>query len=278
MYKILLALLLATMLNAAIYDGVAIVVEDKAITLLDIEKAMQETKQDAKQVSEMLIRKKLEEIEIKKRHISVSNSEVYEDIKKMAQRNHLSVGEFYDAVRESNGLSSSELKEKIKQKLLSQKLYSTIAMSSVSEPSDDEIAEFYKFHKDELTHPSSFDVTIYTANDKAILDTKVHNPMFYTPQISSHDETLDYNSISPELASLLAKTKIDHFTPVIPNGKGGFISFYLKSMTLAKEEDLQKIKPQIINIIMGQKREQVISNYFARLRDNADVNIIRMPK
>jgi len=278
MYKILLTLLLATMLNAAIYDGVAIVVEDKAITLLDIEKAMQETKQDEKQVSEMLIRKKLEELEIKKRNISVTSSEVYDDIKKMAERNHLSVGEFYDAVRESNGLSSSELKEKIKQKLLSQKLYSTIAMSSISEPSDDEIAEYYKFHKDELSHPSTFGVTIYTSNDKATLTTKVHNPMFYTPQITSHDETLDYNSISPELASLLTKTKIDHFTPVVPNGKGGFISFYLKSMTLAKDEDLQTIKPQIINTIMGQKREQVIGDYFARLRDNADVNIIRMPK
>ena len=278
MYKVILTLLLATMLNAAIYDGVAIVVEDKAITLLDIEKAMQETKLDAKKVSEMLIRKKLEELEIKKRNISVTSSEVYDDIKKMAERNHLSVGEFYDAVRESNGLSSSELKEKIKQKLLSQKLYSTIAMSSISEPSDDEIAEYYKFHKDELSHPSTFGVTIYTSNDKATLTTKVHNPMFYTPQITSHDETLDYNSISPELASLLTKTKIDHFTPVVPNGKGGFISFYLKSMTLAKDEDLQTIKPQIINTIMGQKREQVIGDYFARLRDNADVNIIRMPK
>jgi len=278
MYKIILTLFLATLLNAAIYDGVAIVVEDKAITLLDIEKAMQETKQDAKQVSEMLIRKKLEELEIKKRNISVASSDVYDDIKKMAERNHLSVGEFYDAVRESNGLSSSELKEKIKQKLLSQKLYSTIAMSSISEPSDDEIAEYYKFHKDELSHPSSFSVTIYMSNDKATLTTKVNNPMFYTPQITSHDETLDYNSISPELASLLTKTKIDHFTPVVPNGKGGFISFYLKSMTLAKDEDLQTIKPQIINTIMGQKREQVIGDYFARLRDNADVNIIRMPK
>lgn len=278
MYKILLTLLLATMLNAAIYDGVAVVVEDKAITLLDVEKAMQEMHLDAKQVTDALIRKKLEEIEIEKRNISVTSAEVYDDIKKIAQRNHLSISEFYDAVREANGLTSSALKEKIKEKLLSQKLYQAIAMTSMSEPSDEEVQEFFKLHKNELEHPSSFDVIIYNATEKALLEEKVHNPMFYSPQLSSNEQTLEYNKISPELASLLSKTPPDTFTPVLPNGKGGFMSFYVKSVTGAQDEDIESVRPQIINAIMGQKREQILSDYFARLRDNADINIIRMPE
>ena len=278
MLKILLTLLLATMLNAAIYDGVAVVVEDKAITLLDVEKAMQETHLDAKKATEVLIRKKLEELEIQKKNISVTSSEVYADIKKMAQRNHLSISKLYDAVRESNGLTSSALKKKIKEKLLSQKLYSAIAMTSISEPSDEEVQEFYKLHKKELEHPSSFDLIIYNANDKALLEEKVHNPMFYSPQINSTEQTLEYNKISPELASLLAKTAPDTFTAVLPNGKGGFMSFYVKSIVAAKDEAIDAIRPQIINAIMGQKREQVLGDYFARLRDNADINIIRMPE
>jgi parvulin-like peptidyl-prolyl isomerase len=278
MYKILFTLLLATMLNAAIYDGVAIVVEDQAITLLDIKKAMQETKLDAKKVRDILIRKKLEELEIKKRNISVTSSEIYDDIKKMAQRNHMSVSEFYDAVRESNGLSSSELKEKIKEKLLSQKLYQTIAMSAISEPTDDEIAEYFKFHKQELEHPSSFDVTIYTSQNRADLETKVHNPMFYSPSITSHEQKLEYNRISPELAALLTKTKVDTFTPVLPNGKGGFMSFYINAVQMAKDMDLETIRPQIINAIMMKKRGEVLDEYFSRLRDNSDVKIIRMPE
>jgi parvulin-like peptidyl-prolyl isomerase len=266
------------MLNAAIYDGVAVVVEDKAITLLDVEKAMQEMHLDAKQVTDALIRKKLEEIEIEKRNISVTSAEVYDDIKKIAQRNHLSISEFYDAVREANGLTSSALKEKIKEKLLSQKLYQAIAMTSMSEPSDEEVQEFFKLHKNELEHPSSFDVIIYNATEKALLEEKVHNPMFYSPQLSSNEQTLEYNKISPELASLLSKTPPDTFTPVLPNGKGGFMSFYVKSVTGAQDEDIESVRPQIINAIMGQKREQILSDYFARLRDNADINIIRMPE
>ncbi len=278
MYKILLLLLMTSLLSAKIYDGVAIVVEDKAITLLDMQKAMTQTHLDAKKVSELLIRKKLEALEIKKRKITVTSDEVYADIKRLAERNHLSVGEFYDAVRNSNGLSSSALQKKIKEKLLHEKLFQAIAMSSLSEPSDDEIAEYFKFHKKELEHPSSFDVTIYTTKSREELETKVHNPMFYSPSVTSHEQVLEYNHISPELASLLSKTKVDTFTPVLPNGQGGFMSFYINSVKMAKDMDLESIKPQIINAIMSKKREEVLTEYFARLRDNADIRIIRMPK
>ena len=278
MYKILLLLLMTSLLSAKIYDGVAIVVEDKAITLLDMQKAMTQTHLDAKKVSELLIRKKLEALEIKKRKITVTSDEVYADIKRLAQRNHLSVGEFYDAVRNSNGLSSSALQKKIKEKLLHEKLFQAIAMSSLSEPSDDEIAEYFKFHKKELEHPSSFDVTIYTTKSREELETKVYNPMFYSPSVTSHEQVLEYNHISPELASLLSKTKVDTFTPVLPNGQGGFMSFYINSVKMAKDMDLESIKPQIINAIMSKKREEVLTEYFARLRDNADIRIIRMPK
>lgn len=278
MYKILLPLFLTTLLSAEIYNGVAIVVEDRAITLLDIKKAMQETKLDEKQVSDMLIRKELEASEIKKRNISVSSDEVYADIKQVAGRNKMTISQFYDAVREANGLSSSELKEKIKEKLLSQKLYQTIAMSSLSEPSDSEIEEYYKFHKDELSHPSTFDVTIYSAKDKNELQTKINNPMFYSPTITTNQQTLEYSKISPELASLLSKTEPNHFTIVVPTGQGGFMSFYLNEMTMAKDDTLESARAQIANTIMAKKREEVLSDYFARLRDNADINIIRTPK
>ena len=56
------------------------------------------------------------------------------------------------------------------------------------------------------------------------------------------------------------------------------MSFYVKSIGAAKDEAIDAIRPQIINAIMGQKREQILGDYFARLRDNADINIIRMPE
>ena len=154
MYKIFLTLLLALSLNAEIVGGVAIVVKGQAITLYDIKKEMQLSKIDAKRASDVLIRKALEKSETKERKITVSSGEVYDDIKKSADRNRMSVNDFYEAVRNSNGMSSSDLKEKIKSKLLSQKLYGAIVYSSMSEPSQEDIEAYleqtYKFSLDNI--------------------------------------------------------------------------------------------------------------------------------
>ena len=278
MYKLLFTLLLTTLLNAAVYDGVAIVVKDKAITLYEIRQTMKENHIDAKKAADMLIRQQLEAFEIEDRKITVSSTEVYDDIKKMASRNNMNISDFYDAVRDSNGMSSTDLKAKIKQKLLSQKLYQAIAYSSLSEPSDEEIKEYYDLHKDNYKHPSAFTVIIYDSKDKNALQTKVDNPMFYSPEIQTNEQILPYDKISPELAQLLERTPVSTFTNVIPNGKGGFMSFYVKEIESAKEGGLESVRNQIMNSIMAEQREQVLSDYFARLKHNADINVIREVK
>ena len=278
MHKILLAFLFSSLLNAAVYDGIAIVVKDRAITLLDIKNKMQETHSSAKVASNLLIREKLEDIERKKRKITVTNSEVFDDIQKTAQRNNLNISEFYEAVRNANGLSSTELKEKIRQKLLTQKLYMAIAYGAADEPSDKDIKEYYNLHKDDFDHPSEFSVIIYQAKDKSRLEEKVSNPMFYSPDIAQREQVLPYAKISPELAKLLTKTGLNHFSPIVPDGKGRYMTFYIKSLKSIKDSKLDDVKEQIKNAIMSKQREEVLSNYFARLRQNTDIKTLRMPK
>jgi len=275
MYKIFLVFIFVANINAQMINGLAMVVKGKDITLYDIKKEMKLSGANEKKATEILIRKKLEEAEIDERRISVSSSEVFDDIKKTASRNKMSISDFYDAVRNSNGISSSELKVKIKEKLLSQKLYSAIAYSSLSQPSEDDIKEYYELHKDSFSHPKSFDVVIYNAKDKQRLGEKVSNPMLYAPDIATNEQTLPYNRISPELANLLARTTLNSFTPIVPDGNGGFTSFYLKNIDSNSELSIDDVKEQVINIIMSEAREQVLSDYFARLKHNADIKILR---
>jgi peptidyl-prolyl cis-trans isomerase SurA len=275
MYKLFLILFFVSALNAQISDGVAVVVKGEPITLLDIEKEMKLSKVDSKTASDILIRKALEKAELEDRKISVTREEVYEDIKQTAARNNMSVDDFYEAVRNANGLTSSELKEKIKEKLLSQKLHSSIAYANMSQPSEVDIEEYYKLHKDDFNNPSSFTTVIYKSSNQARLQEKIDNPMFYSPDISTEEQVLPYDRISPELASLLSKTPMSSFTPVVPDGKGGFMSFYIKSIESAKEGGLESARNQIINKIMSERREQVLGDYFARLRHKADIKMIR---
>ena len=278
MKKILLVLLFAGFLEAKVYDGIAIVVKDEAITLEDIKKEMTTSHIDAKKASDILIRQKLENIEIKDRGITVSSLEVYDDIKKMATHNNMSVNDLYNAIRNTNGLNSTQLKEKIKQKLLSQKLYSSIAYAGMKEPSEQEIQDYYELHKNKLQQPSAFKVVVYNAKSAELLQQKVDNPMFYSSQITTSEQLLTYDKISPELAALLARTKLHTFTPIVQNGTNGFMSFYIKSIESTEDGQSAGVKNQIINAIMSEKREVVLNDYFVRLRDSADINIIRMPE
>jgi len=278
MYKTVLTLLFIVSLNAKMVDGVAVVVKGNAITLYEIKELMKSSNIDAGKAADVLIRKKLEDSEISERKIEVSSSEVYDDIKQTAARNNMSISDFYEAVRESNGLSSTELKEKIKEKLLSQKLYAAIAYSNISQPSDSEIEEYFELHKEKFAHPSAFSVVIYVAKEKSRLQEKIDNPMFYSGDIQTNEQELPYDKISPELASLLEKTTLNTFSEIVPDGKGGFMSFYIKEIKSAKEAGIESVRGEILSLIMAEKREQVLGDYFARLRLNADIQTIRMPE
>ena len=275
MYKLLFTIFVVASLNAQLVDGVAMVVKGKAITLYEIKKEMELSKIDEKKASDILIRKKLEEIETQERNIKVTSSEVYDDIKKTASRNNMSISDFYEAVRNSSGITSSDLKIKIKEKLLSQKLYSAIAYSSVSQPSEPDIKEYFELHKEEFSHPKAFSVIINSAQDKARLQEKINNPMFYAPEIQTNEQVLPYDRISPELAKLLANTSKNSFTQIVPDGQGKFMSFYLKEIHETQSNSIEDVRNQIVNMIMAETREQVLSNYFARLKDNAEIKILR---
>ena len=277
MSKIFFLLSLFVSLYSQVVGGVAVVVKDKAITMYDIQKEMELSNVDAKHALNLLIRKKLEDIEIKKRGINVSSADVYAEIKKTASRNNLSVSQFYKAISDSRGLSSDDLKSTIRRRLLSQKLHASIAYSHISTPSEDALKEYFQLHKTEFKHPASFDVIIYHSNNKTRLSQKINNPMLYAPDIQTNEQTLPYDKINPELAKLLQSTKVNTFTPVAPNAKGEFMSFYLKNIQNDGETSFESVKNQIANTMMDAKREQILSDYFARLQQSADITVLRMP-
>ena len=263
-------------LNAKTIDAIAVIVGDEIITTYDIQKEAKIGHLTLAQAQEMLIRKKLETLEIKKRHINVSEDEVYEEIRRVAATNHMSISQFYNAVRQSNGLNSTQLKEKIKERLLSQKLYQTIAMSKMQQPSSQEIEEYYKLHKDKFTQPSYFDVIIYTTTNKTLLQQKIQNPMFFSPKIQQQSQRINTQLISPQLKQLLLRTPEGHFTPIVPNPQNGFMTIYVQQIGVpSKVEDFKTMKPQIINAMMNEKRMEILDDYFAKLQNNTNVKVLK---
>jgi peptidyl-prolyl cis-trans isomerase SurA len=278
MIKYFLLILLTLGIHAKTIDGVAVLVKDEPITMYDIRTQVRESGLSVQQAVDLLIRKKLEEIEAKERHISVSKEEVLKELQTMAEQNKMSVLQLYEAFQSSRGLSEKELKAKIKERMLNQKLYSAIAFSHMEEPTPEEEEEYYQLHAGEFSHPERFEVTVYTSASKARLQEKLDNPMFYSPEVQSENASFEYASMNPRLAELLNKTPLNSFTTILPSPEGGYMSFYLKEKSEITAQPLDAVRPQIANAIMADKREQVLTDYFSRLRLNADIKILRLPE
>lgn len=277
MRSLLLTSLLLTTLWSAPIGGVAIMVKNSPITLYEVQQEMKQSKTTAQQSADTLIRKKLEQLEASEKKINVTSAEVQEEMERMAKQNNLSMDQFLDAMKNARGVSESELKEKIKESLTGQKLYNTIAFSKMAQPTAAEEAEYYQLHLDEFSKPERYDVITYTAASAESLQAKINDPMRNIENVSSKDESIPSKAINPQLLQILNKIEVGKFGPIIPNGKNGFMSFYMKDKPNLVTESLDSVRPQISNAIMGEKRNQVLNDYFTRLRLSADIKVLRLP-
>ena len=277
MRSLILSSLLFTFALSAPIGGVAVLVKNSPITLYEVTQEMKQSGTDATKSADALIRKKLEQLEAQEKKIVVTASEISEEMQRMAKQNNLSIEQFLDAMKTARGIDESDLKAKIEESIRGQKLYSSIAMSKMAQPTPAEEAEYYQLHLDEFSHPDSYDVTIYVASSAETLQAKLEDPMRNVPNISTKDEKIPAKNINPQLAQILNKIEVGKFGPVLPNGKESFMSFYMKDKQNLVTEPLDTVRPQIANMIMGEKRNQVLNDYFTRLRLGADIKVIRLP-
>lgn len=272
-----LSALLATFLWSAPVGGVAVLVKNSPITLYEVLQEMKQSGTNATQSADTLIRKKLEQLEASEKKITVTSAEVNEELGRMAAQNKLTVEQLLNAMQTVRGLSEKDLRARVEESIRGQKLYSSIAFSKMGQPTAEEENEYYQLHLDEFSRPESFDVTTYVSPSQEALAAKIADPMRHIDSIDSRDETIPYTKVSPQLAQLLNKTQNGNFTPILPNGKNGFMSFYMRDKQNVVTENIEAMRPQISNMILEEKRNQVLNDYFARLRLSADIKVLRLP-
>ena len=274
MIRVVLLVLTVSILQAKMIDALAAIVEDAPITLYDINKLLEQGVATKQEAIDLLIRKKLEEQEIKKRGITVGDEEVYDEIERLARANGMTITQFYDAIQATQGLNSNTLKERIKEQILAQRLYQDIVAAKMQRPDESEIEEYFLLHKDSFAHPSYYDVVIYTSLDAQSLSQKIQNPMLYLQGVHQQKQHIPYKKLPPQLAKLLDSTKEGSFTQIVPSGNG-YMSIYIQKRGESEPLDLQSLRPRIVDALMRKKQEAILKDYFTKLRDSADVVILR---
>lgn len=277
MRSLTLSTLLATFLWSAPIGGVAVLVKNSPITLYEVSQEMKQSGTNATQSTDTLIRKKLEQLEAEEKKITVTTAEINEELNRMASQNNLSMEQFLNAMQNVRGLSEKDLKAKVEETIKGQKLYSAIAFSKMGQPSAEEEAEYYQLHLNDFSRPESFDVTTYFSASQETLAAQIADPMRHMEAIQTKEENIPFGKINPQLAQILNKTPNGSFSPILPNGKNGFMSFYMRDKQNVVTESLDSVRPQIANAIIGEKRNQVLNDYFTKLRLSADIKVLRLP-
>jgi len=265
-------------LSAGIINGVSVIVNNTPITLYEIEELSTQKSISQNDAMNLLVRKKLEESEAKQRKIEISDAELQNEISTLARRNRMSVMEFTEALRNSRGMNSKQLKEQLNRQLLQKKLYSSITYSKMKMPDDNEISDYYRINKNDFSIASSYDVVQYRAKDPKILQSVANNPLMNPQGVSRQNMTLKTQGLSPDFVKLLHNTKEQSFSSIVPDKDAGYALYYVQSKNDLQLAPIEKVKNSIINSIMEEKRERTLKNYFQKLRVTADIKILREPR
>lgn len=269
MKKLFLTSLILLSLNAKIIDKVIASVNKEPITSYDIQKISKQLHISPNQALNYLIDQKLIESEIKKRGISVDDYEIDEAMNKIAKENHLSLFEFKNILMQRG--EYKKFREKLKQNLLKQKLFENI-VSSKLQISPQEIKNYYNTHKDEFAIFKTIQVVKYTANNPEVLKNLFTNPFYSDKNIISQTIVYQWNKLPLDKLYLFKNTKVGQYTPIINEGLT-FSTYYIVNKEGKVYLPFEKVKDIIANKILQEKRNQILKDYFSKIKNRADIKI-----
>jgi hypothetical protein len=222
-----------------------------------------------------LVRQKLEEAQIKKLRISADTFEIDQYIEKLAMQNGLSQYEFLDMIKSKN-IDIEDYKKDLSKKIKTEKLYASVYRENLQALETSEVEKFYKDNPQEFKVANAFDVSIYTSNEPKDLQAILQNPMLQPPSVTIEKQTLSASTLNNQLKTLLNSTKEGEFTQ-IANIQNIPTMFYLKEKKDVQILPFEEVKQAIFSVLAKQKEQQVLKDYFEKLKSSAAIKVVRNP-
>ena len=269
------AMLSLSSANAALVDGVSIIINKEPITLYDIHKYATRFNLSKKEALDILVRQKLEDSEIKKLAISVDNFEVDQYIENLAISNNMNPYDFLEMLRSKN-INITEYKDDLKKKLQRDKLYKKIVSTKMQQANENELRTYFDENQGEFSQAAAFDVTIYTSADQQALQAIAKNPMSAANGVELKDATFEGAKIDPKLALLLNKTAQGSFTSMVKSDQN-FVMFFVKAKHNVQSVSFEDAKNYIYAKLAEGKEQKAIEEYFEKLKSSANIQVVRAP-
>lgn len=261
--------------KATLVDGISFFVNEEPVTLYQLYKTEQSLGVSQEDAIEQLIRRELENAEIKRYKISISPEMVENEIERIASQYGLSYFEFKDSI-ESRGINWRAYKEDLKRKLELDELNSKIVREEIKMPTEEDAKEYYELNKDQFMVPRNVDVVQYSSNSEEALKKQMESPFSVIDGVSSKPTVLDTTKYGAEFASLFARTKEGSFTQII-EANGSFTSFYVKGKSNFAEIPFDDVQRQVVDMMLRSSENRILNSHFEKLRAQANVRVVRLP-
>lgn len=267
--------LISTFSYAGLVDAISVIIDNQPITLYEVYKYAHEFHVSTQDSLDLLIRKKLEEAEIKKLGISVSDFEVDDYIRNLASKNGISEFQFYEMLKSKN-IDVKSYKSDLKKKLEQDKLYKQIVQMKSVKIKPEDLQAYYNENKSQFVMASSFSITTYDSQNRASLESIKKNPMLAPQDVQIKNANLKSGTMDQKLEGLLNNTKSGDFTPIF-NAGDHFTMIYLKEKDGVKTLPFEKVKNFIYSVVSSQQDKAAINDYFDKIKSAADIKILRKP-
>ncbi|NQY53076.1 MAG: peptidyl-prolyl cis-trans isomerase [Campylobacteraceae bacterium] len=274
MNKIFLSLILLSVFTyAGLINALAIKVNDKMISLYDIDLTMENKNISKEKAVSFLIDKLLFDEELEKNNITLDIFDVNDYLEKLAKLNGMDLYAFKSLIKQKYQ-DSTVFDEEIKQKILNQKLTQVLLRGNLNIANDEDMKIYYENNKNIFQTSVSTDVRQYASKNKKDLIQIKNNPMVVIKSLKIVDSTLENKKLSSQLKYILNETEEGKFTSIFTSNKH-YVMLYIKKKAGHTIQDFESSKNIIFRNIMKNREHKFLNEYFKKKKISANIEIIR---
>ncbi|WP_320035697.1 peptidyl-prolyl cis-trans isomerase [Campylobacterota bacterium DY0563] len=274
MRKIILALFMAATVSfAELINGVALTVNDEPITLYDIEKTKQQYNIPREDAVAQLIDETLFNQLIKEHNITVDLFDVNNYLEKIAASNGMDLYQFKSVIKQKYK-DYDAYEKQTKNMILRQKLTDKLVRGNIKIATEEDLKIYYENNSNMFTMATNVKAVQYSSTNRQSLESAMRNPMVALPDVNSSPIDLDQRNLNPQLRYMINETNNNQFTPIFTAGDQ-----YVTLMILQKQNlqtiAFEDVRDRIFNIIMQDREQKYLKDYFEKLKLSADIRIVR---
>lgn len=258
--------------SAQMVNGIAAIVENEPITLYEVYSLKEQLRSSEQDALNLLIRDRLEDAQIKNLNISVTPFELNDRIESIAKQNGMTNLQFRSSIQ-AQGMDFLEFKNKIEKKMLQEKLYKSILAEAGKNVNEQKAKMYFDANPDKFKVFSTAKVVLYRAKNPEELEAQKTSPSLLS-SVQTQELSLDYQSIDPRLAAIIAGTNNGEFTQIL-QGADSFDMFYVKEKIGSYTPSFADVKDNVINELYQGEQEKLMADYFDKLRAKAKIQILR---